>query len=427
MKVHIITFGCKVNQCESEAILELMISSGFEESEEPYSADVVIFNSCAVTSESSKKLRKSLKRIKSGNSSCITVLMGCVAQACPEELSDFQGFDIVIGNSNKHELLSYILEFMKSKNSLIDIRPHNTFFANLPIKRFSGHTRAFLKIEDGCNRFCSYCIIPYARGQVRSKPIEDIKTESENLANNGYKEINLVGINLSSYGLDLGLGLYDAIEAVSALGGIDRIRLGSLEPDLISEEFLEKTSQNGKFCPHFHLSLQSGSDKILKSMRRLYTAQEYLNIVDRINNIFSHASITTDLIVGFPGEDEEDFCDSLDVIKRAGFLKVHVFPYSRRPGTLAFNMPNQVPKEIKSLRVKAAQEEAGKQTSSFLNKCIGKEFEVLYESSKEDGFYDGYTSNYVPVRTKSEYDIIGKIINTRIIGNKQGHCVGVLV
>lgn len=425
MKVHIITFGCKVNQCESEAILELMLNSGFKESEDPYSADIIIFNSCAVTSESSKKLRKSLKRIKSGNGNCITVLMGCVPQACFEEVFDFQGFDIVIGNSNKYRLLSYISKFVDSRDSVFEIKPHNTFFENMPIKRFSGHTRAFLKIEDGCNRFCSYCIIPYARGRVRSKSLGDIKKESENLASNGYKEINLVGINLSSYGSDLGLGLYDAIEAVSSVDKIERVRLGSLEPDLISEEFLKRVCENNRFCPHFHLSLQSGSDKILKSMRRPYTVREYLNIADRINNTFSHASITTDLIVGFPGEREEDFCNSLEVIRRAGFLKVHIFPYSRRPGTLAFNMPEQVPKAIKSLRVRAAQEEAAKQTSLFLSKCIGQEFEVLYESCKEGGFYEGRTPNYVPVRTKSESDIRGKIVSTRIIGNGQGYCTGV--
>ena len=426
MKVYIITFGCKVNQYDSEAVLELLIRSGFTQAENVSNADIVILNSCAVTSESVRKLKKTVNYIKSNNPKCITVLMGCIPQAFPGMDEEFSAFDITIGNYNKANLVSYISEFTDKKEHIVDIIPRSIDFDDLSIEKFSAHTRAFLKIEDGCNRFCSYCIIPYARGRVRSKSIDDIKREVENLVKNGYKEIILVGINLSSYGTDLGLSLYDAINAAHSIDGVQRIRLGSLEPDLIQEDFLNKLSKKEKFCHHFHLSLQSGSNKVLKSMRRLYTREEYINTVRHIRRMFEDATITTDIIVGFPGESESDFLDSIDIIKEVNFLKVHIFPYSERRGTLASKMPDKISNQIKSLRVRLMKKEVSKQTSKVLHSFTGETLSVLYEKIDNEGFYEGYSDNYILVKTKSDTDIRGKIVKTHIKSNTETYCVGII-
>ncbi len=416
MTFFILTFGCKVNQCESENIAKSMEKNGFRICGSYEQADIVLLNSCAVTGESVRKLRQSIHKIKHKNPNCILAVTGCVAQAESDEISKVSGVDIVIGNSNKIDIPDIIRKYLQNKKPTLKVDPifNLKSFPNETINYAPHRSRAFLKIEDGCNRFCSYCIIPYARGRVRSKNISDIENDVKILAKNGYKEVVLVGINLSSYGMDIGKNLADAVEAVCAVGGIERVRLSSLEPDLMTDDILLKLSKEPKLCHQFHLALQSGSDEILKSMRRRYTREEYISVVDKIKEIFPSATFTTDLMVGFPGENEENFKDSLDLIEKVGFLKVHVFPYSVRPGTLAENFSGQIPKPVKTQRVHEVMEKSSETCQKVLESFVGKTCEVLYETIDEDGLYEGYTKEYIPVKTKSDKDLRGKVLPTKM-------------
>ncbi len=427
MKVSVVTFGCKVNQYDSESVLNLLTESGYTRAKSSKEADIVIFNSCAVTAESSRKLKKSLNSVKKVNRRAVIVMMGCLSQAFPGIEKDFEDVDIFLGNSNKNKVVSLISDYFKSKTRVISVAPSQACFPEVSISKFSDRTRAFIKIQDGCDRFCSYCIIPYARGRVRSRSVGGIVSEVERLAANGYKEVTLVGINLSSYGLDSGEKLDDLVGELALISGLERIRLGSLEPDLVTDEFLSNLSKNLKFCPQFHLSLQSGSNKVLKDMRRLYTREEYISLVERIRKLFRNSTITTDLIVGFPGETDQDFESSIKMLKMINFLKVHVFPYSAREGTLAAKMKNQISKDVKSERVKLAIQEANRQTDKILSSFVGSVFQVLYENAKENGIYEGYTQNYVLVKTKSIKNISGKIVSTRIKSYINGCCIGEIV
>lgn len=416
MTFFISTFGCKVNQCESENIQKSMEENGFIACESYGKADIILLNSCAVTAESVRKLRQSIHKIKHKNPNCILAVTGCAAQAEADEISQIPEVDVIIGNANKGEIPSIIKKYLQNKKPTLKVDPIFSLksFPNEIVNYEPHRSRAFLKIEDGCNRFCSYCIIPYARGRVRSKSLEDIKNDVELLAKNGYKEIVLVGINLSSYGMDTGKSLADAVEAVCAVDGIERVRLSSLEPDLMTDEILQRLSKEPQLCHQFHLALQSGSDKVLKSMRRRYTREEYISVVDKIKELFPNATFTTDLMVGFPGEDENDFKDSLDLIEQVGFLKVHVFPYSVRPGTLAESFSGQISKSVKTQRVHEVMEKSSEICQKVLEPFAGKTCEVLYETLDKDGFYEGYTKEYIPVKTKSEKDLRGKIIPTKM-------------
>lgn len=429
MTFNIITFGCKVNQCESENISSGMTKNGFKFVESFENADVVIVNSCTVTSESDRKLRQTISKIKRVNPKCTIVLSGCMPQAEPGLAKKLENVDIIVGNANKFHMPKILKEYFTKHQKLFDVLPIKdiTEFESTDINYKPNRSRAFLKIEDGCNRFCSYCIIPYARGKIRSKPLENIKTDAYNLAKNGYKEIVLVGINLSSYGVDLGCDLSDAVEAVSEFDGIKRVRLSSLEPDLMTDDIIDKLSKIPKLCPQFHLALQSGSDNILKSMRRLYTSEDFISIVQKLKKKFKNATFTTDIMVGFPGETEENFKDTLNLIEEIGFLKVHVFPYSRRPGTLAANMENQISKALKAQRVKKVIEISKKSAKLVLESFLGREFEVLYETKDENGYFEGYTSNYIPVKVMNDADIRGKLLHTKLFEYKQNFCFGVLV
>lgn len=431
MKVYILTFGCKVNHYESDAIYQLLDKTEYIKSNNEQEADIIIFNSCAVTSESNRKLRQCINRIKKINPKCITMLIGCIPQAFPDRLDQFDDIDIILGNFNKNNLNIYLYEFLKDqqKIKIRDIKKYNQpNFEKFPLVCCSERTRAFLKIEDGCNRYCSYCIIPYARGSIRSKTISDIYFEAHQLAYNGYKEIVLVGINLASYGIDINSNLQKAVNVLCEIKGIERIRLGSLEPDMINDNMiLEFYNLGKKFCHQFHLPLQSGSDKVLKSMRRRYSVSNYIEVVSKIRNKFEDAEITTDIMVGFPGESEEDFNKSLKIIKQVGFLKVHVFPYSPRPGTVAAQMKNQITKNIKSSRVKTIIKEGKRQSQIVLNKYIGKCVYVLYESRKQGDFFEGYTSNYLLVVSKSSDNIKGKILLTLIEKCEEEVCVGKII
>lgn len=431
MKVFILTLGCKVNQYESEAILEMFKKSGFKKTDNFKNADVLIINSCTVTSESDKKVRKILHRFRKENKKAVIVLTGCMVQAFPDKVNLWSQADIIVGNTDRSKTLEKVKSLLENRDKIekiIEVKNYekDDGFENLNIEKFDGRTRAFMKIEDGCNRFCSYCIIPFARGRVRSKKIEDIRKEAEILAENGYKEIVLVGINLSCYGQDLNLDLCDAVETVCSVNKVKRVRLGSLEPEKMDLDIIKRLSKCEKLCPQFHLSLQSGCDETLKRMNRHYSTPEYEEIVKNLREHFENAAITTDVMVGFAGETDEEFLESLNFVKRIGFSKIHVFPYSIRPGTKAAEFKNQINPEIKNIRTQKMLELSEKLNNNFLKSQIGMVEEVLFERRYKDHFFEGYTKNYVPVIVKTEKDLSSEILNVKITQVQERHCLGEL-
>lgn len=427
MNFNIVTLGCKVNQYESQAMREDLIRHGYVLSKDKDTADITIINSCTVTSVSDAKNRKLINRIRRMNPNGIIILTGCMPQAFPNEVKNFKNCDIVLGNAKRAELIPAIEKFLADKKEFVNITEHpckGEIFENLTVSSLGEHTRAFIKIEDGCNRFCSYCIIPYARGRVRSKSIENLKIELENIASNGYKEVVLVGINLSAYGLGENFNLADAVETACSIDGIERVRLGSIEPEQMDEKMISRLAQQSKFCPQFHLSLQSGCDKTLKDMNRHYNCNEYAQIVKNLNDKFENSSITTDVMVGFAGETEEDFNSSMNFVKSIGFAKVHVFPYSQREGTKAAAAPNQVKPDEKERRAKLMIELVEKSRIEFLNSQIGRREEVLFERLRH-GYLEGYTKNYTPVRVFSDNSTLcGTIKNVKLLSVGDDFCIG---
>lgn len=430
MNFNIITLGCKVNQYESQAMREDLLRNGFELAKPDSTADITVVNSCTVTAVSDAKNRKLINKIRRENPDTIIVLTGCMPQAFPDKQENFENCDIVLGNAKRAELVPAIYEYIDTHMKNIFITEHpakDEKFEDLSISSLGEHTRAFVKIEDGCNRFCSYCIIPYARGRVRSKSLESLKAEVERIAHNGYKEVVLVGINLSAYGQDEGLNLADAVECVCAQDGIERVRLGSVEPEQMDEPMIKRLAAQPKFCPQFHLSLQSGCDNTLKAMNRHYDTAEYSKIVSDIRKTFDNSSITTDVMVGFAGETEEDFKSSMDFVRQTGFAKVHVFPYSRRKGTVADKAPNQVAPNIKEERAKRMGELVAESRAEFLRTQTGKTEEVLIERLRH-GYLEGYTKNYTPVHIASDNDsLCGQIVNVRINKAEDDFCVGEII
>ncbi len=427
MTFKIETLGCKVNQYESQLMFEYLCDAGFVPADGT-AADVIVINTCTVTSTSDSKNRKVINRARRDNKNAIIVLTGCMPQAFPDKIELFKDCDIVLGNVCRREVVEYIKEYLLNKKRIIKIEEHKNDekFENMRVNSFLERTRAFVKIEDGCNRFCSYCIIPYARGRVRSKALDDLKSEVEGLAQRGYNEIVLVGINLSVYGEDIGITLADAVEIVCSVDGVERVRLSSLEPELMTEEVLTRFASQPKFCPHFHLSLQSGCDETLKRMNRHYTSDEYANIVSNIRRIFDNPSITTDIMVGFAGESEEEFKKSLDFSDYIGFAKVHVFSYSQRKGTVADKMPHQVDPKDKNIRSKLMIEHTENKRKEFLESQVGRVEEVLFEIKNRKGYFEGYTKNYTPVYLQSEDNVIGRIIKVKIIQAQNDYCIGVI-
>lgn len=405
-----------------------MVDAGFTHLDDN-SADITIVNSCTVTSTSDSKNRKAINRIRRENPKSIIVLTGCMSQAFPNRSDNFKNCDIVLGNVCRHKLVDSIREFLNNRQQIIDISEHTKSeeFEPMMINNYEERTRAFVKIEDGCNRFCSYCIIPYARGRVRSKSLVDLQREVESLADKGFVEIVLVGINLSAYGQDIGANLYDAVECVCSVDAIKRVRLSSLEPELMTDVMLRKLSKLDKFCPHFHLSLQSGCDSTLKRMHRHYTTDEYAKIVDNIRNLFDNPAITTDIMVGFAGETEEEFLENLAFSDFIGFAQAHVFSYSRREGTLADKMPDQVLPQIKNERSKLMIEHTTKMRREFLKSQVDRVEEVLFEVINRSGYYEGYTKNYTPVYVSSDTDIRGKLLSVKITQAKDDYCLAILV
>lgn len=429
MKVSVITLGCKVNQYESQSMLGQLTAAGFRACEPEETADVVLINSCTVTATSDHKVRQTLHRAKRQNPDAVIVLTGCMPQAFPKLAENLTDADIVLGNSNRASLLPDILNFISTRQRIVDIVPHKSGnkFESMAVSNFFDRTRAFVKIEDGCNRFCSYCIIPYARGRVRSKPLDELKKELNTIGANGYKELVLTGINLSAYGQDFGLHLCDAVEAACTVDGIERVRLGSLEPEQLSESVIARLAKQKKLCPQFHLSLQSGCDETLKRMNRHYDIAEYRKIVDHLRAKFENVAITTDIMVGFAGETDEEFMLSLAFAKEIAFAKVHVFAYSQRPGTKANDAPNQVPSAVKEKRSHTMIAATQQSKQMFFAQQVGRVEKVLFEREYQPGMFEGYTENYTPVKAADNENICGKIISVKITEIKDDWCVGTVM
>ena len=429
MKVKFVTLGCKVNQVESEAMREALLAAGFQEAAGGETADVVVVNSCTVTATSDQKARQALRREKKRNPGAVAVLTGCWPQAFPQEAEEFLEADVVLGTARRGDLVPRLLEYLSTKQRVVDIAPHQKGekFEKLSISAMHGRTRAFVKIEDGCDRFCSYCIIPYARGRVRSKPLEDIREEAARLGEAGYKEVVLTGINLPAYGKDLGGDLCDAVEAACAAPGILRVRLGSLEPEQLTPPVIARLAAQEKLCPQFHLSLQSGCDDTLRRMNRHYTTAEYRQIVGDLRKAFPNCAVTTDIMVGFAGETEEEFGESLAFAKEIAFAKVHVFAYSRRPGTRAYDMPGQVPNREKERRSREMIAATLETQRAFFAAQTGRVEEVLFEQERDRNVYEGYTRNYTPVRVASAAPLQGQIRQVRLTQALEDFCLGELV
>ena len=433
MNIYYCTFGCKVNQYETENIRQAMSGLGFSETDSPALADICVINTCTVTSSADKKLRQTVHSIKKSNPNAVIALMGCFPQAFRDAAFSLSEADIIIGASNKTKMPQYIQSYLSNRQKIRDIEPHtaNEQFENMRNFISEGRTRANVKIEDGCDCYCTYCIIPYARGHVRSKPLSEIKQEIEQLARNGYKEIVLVGINLLCYGKDLnGVRLIDAIETACSVEGISRVRLSSLEPELISDDDIARMAALPKLCPQFHLSLQSGCDKTLKAMNRKYLTSEYELLVRKLRSAFPNCAVTTDIMVGFAGETEEDFLRSVEFAKRIGFAKVHIFPYSVRQGTVAAKMPNQVTKSEKIRRAKILEEAVRADRQAFLQSQTGLTEEVLFEKDDNCDFHHGYTKNYTPVRIpkkSTDASLRWQELSVRITGAEDDFCTGELV
>ena len=393
--------GCKVNAYETEAMQELLEDSGYEIVPFHEKADIYIINTCTVTNMADRKSRQMLHRARKMNPDAIVAACGCYVQEKPEEVADC--VDIVIGNNRKKEIVHILEEYEKGREGirkdLVDIG-HTREYEDLHLSRTAEHTRAYIKVQDGCNQFCSYCIIPYARGRVRSRSMESVREEVETLAGNGYQEVVLTGIHLSSYGIDTGTDLLSLIRTVHEVAGIKRIRLGSLEPRIITEEFAEAIAGLPKMCPHFHLSLQSGCTETLKRMNRRYTAEEYYEKCELLRKYFRNPALTTDVIVGFPGETEEEFKASRDFIDKVDFYETHVFKYSRREGTKAAAMPDQVPEEEKTRRSNILLDLNRKKQAAYEQRLLGTTQEVLIEEEiQRNGeiYQVGHTREYVKV------------------------------
>ncbi len=419
------TLGCKVNQYETQAMKEALLGLGHT-SDKEIPADAVIINSCTVTAESDKKTRQILHRMRKENPDAVIVLTGCMVQAFPEKAKALTGADIVIGNRDTNKVIEAVENYKNDKIFNIVEHKIKDDYKGLPISDFFERTRAFMKIEDGCNRYCSYCIIPKARGFVRSRDLESIKAEAQKLADNGYVEIVLVGINLSAYGLNSGINICDAVDAVCSVQGIKRVRLGSLEPDHITDEMLHRLKAQEKFCPQFHLSLQSGCDETLKRMNRHYDTAFYSDLIKRIRRIFENPSITTDIMVGFAGETQEEFEKSVEFVKSIGFARSHIFAYSRRAGTVADTLPGQIQNSVKKERAGKMLSTAKESEAEFLRKQIGTIQSVLFETQKQ-GINEGYSPNYTRVCVKCADNLEGEIIDVKITKSFDDYAEGEII
>ena len=423
---NIITLGCKVNQYESEAVEEIFQARGYEKKQN--NADIYVINTCTVTNMSDRKSRQMISRARRDNPEAVIAVMGCYSQVKPEEVAAIEGVDVVLGSRNKEEVVDLcenVLQNKKAIDKVLSFSETKTI-EELEISNQEAMTRAYMKIQDGCNMYCSYCLIPYARGNIASRDMASIKKEAKRLAQNGYKEIVLTGIHVASYGKDLrnGTSLIDVIEEVSKTDGIERIRLSSMEPRHITRDFLERMKETQKACDHFHLSLQSGSDEILKAMNRKYDTKIFKEKVDLIREVFPNAGLTTDIIVGFPTETEENHEETKDFVKEIKFAKTHLFKYSKRDGTKAASMKPEIDGNIKKERLKELEAIEEVNRLNFLKNQIGKTLSVLFESKSDmEGYKSGYSTNYLRVNVKDDIGdneirdvLITEIKNDELIG-----------
>lgn len=421
-KVALHNLGCKVNAYETEAMQQLLEAAGYEIVPFAPGADVYVINTCTVTNIADRKSRQMLHKAKKMNPEAVVVAAGCYVQAGKEKAEADPSIDLIIGNNKKQDLISVLEQYLETKErreEMIDIS-HTKEYEKLQIDRTEEHTRAYIKVQDGCNQFCTYCVIPYARGRVRSRKTADVVREVERLAISGCQEVVLTGIHLSSYGVDRkedGETLLFLIQAVHQVEGIKRIRLGSLEPGIVTEEFAKELSQLKKMCPHFHLSLQSGCTDTLKRMNRRYTAQEYAEKCEILRKYFSCPALTTDVITGFPGETEEEFSQSRDFVEKIGFYETHIFPYSRREGTKAAGMPEQLPEGIKKERSRVLIEIGMKHQREFMEKFLGQKREVLFEERQDiqgTAYWVGHTMEYLKVAVVSDEDLGNRILEVKL-------------
>ena len=426
---NIITLGCKVNQYESEAVEELFLQKGYEKAQT--NADIYVINTCTVTNMSDRKSRQMISKARRDNPDAIVAVMGCYSQVKPEEVAEIEGVDIVLGSRNKENVVDLCEDILQNKDAIDKIiaPSESKTYEELEISNQTEMTRAYIKIQDGCNMYCSYCLIPYARGNIVSRDIDSIVEETKRLADNGFKEIVLTGIHVASYGKDFDsdISLIDVIEAVASVEKIKRIRLSSMEPRHISLDFLERMKATGKACDHFHLSLQSGSDDILKAMNRKYDSKMYKEKVDLIRDVFPNAGLTTDIIVGFPGESQENHEETMEFVDEIKFAKTHLFKYSPREGTRAAKMSGQVDGNIKKQRLHDLERIEEKNRMDFLEEQIGKVLEVLIESKSDlESYSGGYSTNYLKVNVKNHIPA-NTIVRVKITDIIKDELVGEIV
>ena len=434
MKVAFATLGCRVNQYESEAMAEKFIREGYEVVDFDQFSDVYVINTCTVTNMGDKKSRQIISRARRTNPEAIIAAVGCYSQMSPKEVSEIPGVDVVLVTRNKGDVVYYVNKAKDEGKSQVHVQGvlQNKVFEDLKIEDYQDKTRAFLKIQDGCNRFCTYCTIPYARGSVCSKDPNKVLSEVRELAKNGFKEVILSGIHTASYGLDLegNVNLISIIEEIEKIDGIERIRIGSIEPAFFTPEVIEKIKSFKKLCPHFHLSLQSGCDATLKRMNRRYTAKEYEDSVNLLRETLPDVSISTDVIVGFPGETEEEFNETYEFLKRIKLTKTHIFKYSPRKGTKAADMPNQIDGKVKDERSKKLIELNDINEKAFTEKFIDREMDVLFEQQvkgKED-VYEGYTRNYIKVEVHCmAANITGRIVDVKLEKAEKDYAIAEMV
>ncbi len=426
--VAFLTLGCKVNSYETDAMEQLFLKSGYDIVDFNSKADVYIVNTCSVTNMADRKSRQMLHKAKKNNSKAVVVAVGCYVQAAPEEIIQDKAIDLIIGNNKKKDIVNIVEDHISK--SIIDINDTkgNVEYEELEINKTQENTRAYIKIQDGCNQFCSYCIIPYVRGRIRSRQLDSIMQEVHSLADNGYKEVVLTGIHISSYGLDFEKEkingfkyeyLLEIIEEIAKVEGIERIRLGSLEPRIITEEFVEKLSKIDKVCPHFHLSLQSGCDETLKRMNRKYTSEQFMNSCNILRKYYENPSLTTDVIVGFAGETDEEFDITYDFLSKVKFSQMHVFKYSIRKGTVAEKLPNQVSDDIKNKRSKMLIEMSEKNHCEYMDLFKNSKQLVLFEEKtliNDKEYYIGHNERYIKVALKSNKALENEIVSVNIIG-----------
>ena len=426
MKAYLQTFGCKVNAAETDSIAALLRQNQWEITDSPELAQAIVINSCTVTASGDKRMFQALRKLRKQAPDAVMILTGCYVQAFPAEAAELPEADIITGTKNRSQIPALLNAYFQNPHSICAVEDFisKERFESLPQGSDVNHTRAFLKIQDGCNRFCSYCIIPYARGRCRSRAIDEIRQESEKLVSQGYHEIVLCGINLACYEFE-NHDLAEAVRTVSE-SGIDQIRLSSLEPDGLTPEVLKKLSQIPELLPHFHISVQSGCDRTLKAMHRHYTAQEYIELIENIRRLFPRCAITTDIMTGFPAETEEDFSQTLEFVKKVRFSEMHIFRYSPRSGTPAANSPEQIPEQIKKERADRLAELGKTLHEAYLRSCIGEIHRVLFERQKNPAYHNGHAENYAVVHVPAEpgENFRNQIRAVRITGYENGHLMG---